>query len=175
MESCALRWTEGTVRPSCCRTSNSIVRFPSLLSCLALVIFASGCSYVPAPVAERFAPAPSQDRVVGHDRAKVYVAAQDALRRMSFTLARTAEAQGVVLGRSPIVRNDAFGEKLQYEIEIHLREFGTGETKVEVWVREQVEGGLTTGGVSIKPLRTHGLYDSYFAALDQSLAAPATP
>lgn len=136
---------------------------------------AAGCGYVPTRVSERFQSAPAQERVLPNERAEVYIAVQRTLERMRFTLARTAEAQGVVLGRSQIVRNEAFGEKLQYEIEVNVREFGASETKIYVWAREQIEGGLTTEGVSIKPLRTHGLYDTFFATLEQVLREPATP
>lgn len=147
---------------------------PFLLS-LAVLSLAAGCGYVPTRVSERFQAAPAQERVLPNERAQVYVAAQRTLERMRFTLARTAEAQGVVLGRSQIVRNEAFEEKLQYEIEVNVREFGTGETKIYVWAREQIEGGLTTEGVSIKPLRTHGLYDTFFTTLEQVLREPAAP
>jgi hypothetical protein len=142
---------------------------------LAVLSLAAGCGYVPTRVSERFQPAPAQERVIPNERARVYVAVQQTLERMRFTLARTAEAQGVVLGRSQIVRNEAFDEKLQYEIEINVREFGAGETKIYVWAREQIEGGLTTEGVSIKPLRTHGLYDTFFTTLEQVLREPAAP
>lgn len=144
---------------------------------LGLVVLscAAGCGYVPTRVSERFSPAPAQERVLSQDRARVFEAVQVALKRMSFTVARAADAQGVILARSQIVRNEAFDEKLQYEFEVNVREFGPGETKLYVWVREQIEGGLTTGGVSIKPLRTHGLYDTFFATLDQVLTAPTAP
>jgi hypothetical protein len=80
-----------------------------------------------------------------------------------------------VRGRSQIVSNEAFAEKIQYEIEVNVREFGPTETKVSVWLREQIEGGLTTDGVSIKSLRTHGLYDTFFSILEQVLKEPAAP
>lgn len=151
------------------------VRIPTLLLGLAVLSLAAGCGYVPTRVSERFAPAPAQERELAYERSRVFVAVQQTLERMRFTLARTAEAQGIVLGRSQIVRNEAFDEKLQYEIEVNIREFGEGEAKIYVWVREHTEGGLTTEGVTIKPLRTHGLYDTFFATLDQVLREPATP
>ncbi len=142
---------------------------------LAALSLNAGCSLVPARVSERFEPAPAQERVLSQERTRVYTAVEQTLERMRFRLARAAEAQGVVLGRSQIVRNEAFAEKIQYEIEVNVREFGPTETKVYVWVREQIEGGLTTEGVSIKSLRTHGLYDTFFATLEQVLKEPAAP
>jgi hypothetical protein len=142
---------------------------------LAALSFNAGCSYLPTRVSERFESAPAQERVLTHERAKVYAAVQQTLERMRFRLARTAPAQGDMLGRSQIVSNEAFAEKIQYEIEVNVREFGPTETKVSVWVREQIEGGLTTEGVSIKSLRTHGLYDTFFLSLEQVLREPAAP
>lgn len=142
---------------------------------LAALSLNAGCSYLPTRVSERFEPAPAQERVLSQERTRVYAAVEESLERMRFRLARAAEAQGVILGRSQIVSNEAFAEKIQYEIEVNVREFGSAETKVSVWVREQIEGGLTTEGVSIKSLRTHGLYDTFFTTLEQVLREPAAP
>ena len=142
---------------------------------LAALALNTGCSYLPTRVSERFEPAPAQERVLVQERARVYAAVERTMERMRFRLARTAEAQGVVRGRSQIVSNEAFAEKIQYEIEVNVREFGPTETKVSVWLREQIEGGLTTDGGSIKSLRTHGLYDTFFSILEQVLKEPAAP
>lgn len=123
-------------------------------------------------VNERFSAAPAQEREIESPRPAVYGAAVTALKRMGLTVARAAEAQGVVLARTQIVRDEAFREVVQYEFEVRVREYGEGATKISVWVREHVEGGLTTGGVSIQSLRNHGLYDSFFATLEQVLAEP---
>jgi len=145
-----------------------------LLSSLAILIslLVAGCDSVPNRVSERFTPAPAQERGIASPRPAVYAATVTALKRMGLTVARAAEAQGEVLARTQIVRDEAFREVLQYEFEVRVREYGEGETKVSAWVREHVEGGLTTGGVSIQSLRSHGLYDSFFATLEQVLAEP---
>jgi hypothetical protein len=48
---------------------------------------------------------------------------------------------------------------------------GPGRTEVAVLLREQLEGEFKAGATN-EALRTHGLYDSFFEALDKALKDP---
>lgn len=150
----------------------STVRILTLAaSVLSLVIF-TGCDSMPTRVAERFATVEPQEREFEKERAVVFQAIPEALKRMRFVTARALEAQGVITGRSTIRTEDAFREAHQYEFDIKLREFGEGVTKVSVLLHEQNEGDFKAGASS-QALRSHGLYDSFFDVLAQVLAEPA--
>lgn len=151
-----------------------------LLLCCASLLLAgafAGCEGVPTRITERFTPVPAQTRPVDGAYKDVFFAAQVALKKIDFTLSRTAQAQGIVDGHSRVMPGSSFGDNRQYTIEVRIREMGPLSTDVSVLVHRQQEGDFKAGATN-EALRDHGLYDSFFAALSQSLreaaAAPAT-
>jgi len=148
------------------------VRFLILTVSLLFLTTFTGCEILPTRVTDRFTPIPPQEREIEKDRALVFQAVVLAFKKMSFTISRSLEAQGVVVARSSIRSDDAFREARQYEFDIKLREFGEGTTKISVRLQEQVEGDRK-GGATSQVLRSHGLYDAFYEALDQALSEVA--
>lgn len=140
----------------------------STISLLALV-FLTGCEMLPSRVTERFATVEPQEREIEADRAAVFQAVQLAFKKISFKIDRALEAQGIVVARSNLRSDDVFVGVRQYEFDVKVREFGEGSTKIAVRLQEQIEGELKAGPTS-QVLRSHGLYDSFYVALDESLA-----
>lgn len=140
----------------------------------------AGCDSMPNRLTERFADVPPQEREIAQERALVFQAIPETFKRMGFVTARALEAQGLLTGRSTIRSEDAFREARQYELDIKIREFGEGVTKVSVRLSEAHEGDFKTGATS-QAIRNHGLYESFFEVLDQVLnvatptPAPASP
>lgn len=135
---------------------------------VAAVIVLAGCDSVSTRMAERFTSVPPHSRSFAADRKKVYDAAQVAVKDVGLLLGRTSLAKGSIDGYAPIRSGSATGDTRQTTLEVRLFEAESGETRVEVVVREQTEGGFP-GGVSEQAQRDHSLYDIYFAALQQVL------
>lgn len=154
------------------------MRFLTLIvSLLSLATF-TGCEMLPSRVTERFATVAPQEREIEAERPEVFQAVQQAFKKIGFKVERALEAQGIVVARSSLRSDDAFVGVRQYAFDVKLREFGEGTTKIAVRLQEQVEGEVKAGATS-QVLRDHGLYDSFFAALDEVLnaagGAPAAP
>ncbi len=169
-----LRWTGGRVgnslvarhlRSNPPRPSHPIVRI-LILSVLAL--FLAGCEAMPSRLSERFAPAEPQVRELETARVNVFPALEEAFERISFTVTRSRQAEGVVAGQSRILSDDSFRGARQYQLEVRVSEFDTDLTKVTVALRELFEDN-TKSRASYQDLRTHGIYDSFFTALEQVL------
>lgn len=148
----------------------------SLLACLGLIalVLLAGCESVRERVQERFATVPPKVRLVGGGSREVFYAAQGTLRQMDFSLARAAEAQGMINAFSRIRSGDGPREARQFTLEIRLVALGPTETEVSVLLREQVEGLLANGATNT-PLREHGLYETFFAGLRKVLADKSAP
>ena len=135
----------------------------------ATVLFAGCDSLAPLPsLSERYSAVPPQTKVVEADYRTTYYAAQVAAKKIDFVLTKSAQAQGIINARSGLHSDDAFQEVRQFTFEIRLRDIDGKHTEVAALLREQAEGDLRSGA-SNQALRTHGLYDAYFAALDQAL------
>lgn len=143
------------------------MRLLALLT-LAATFFASGCDSVSSRISERFEGVPPKTRAYQTEEKVVFESAQVALKKLDFQLSRTAIAQGIVDGRSRIHQGETFRDAKQYAIEIRLRTPEPGWTTTEVLIREQQESADFAGATNIA-LREHGLYDSFFAALEQTL------
>jgi len=143
-----------------------------LILVLGLTMLVSGCgSLEPLPsVKERYSAVPPQTRVVAADHRTAYYAAQLALKKIDFVLTKSALAQGIIDGRSGLRPDEAFRQTRQFTIEIRLRDQDDQHTEVAVLLHEQIEGDFSAGATD-RALRTHGLYDAYFAKLDQVLRA----
>lgn len=141
---------------------------------LALVLLAgallpAGCESMSTRMTERFTKVPPHTRIFAADQRTVYFAAQLAVKNAGLLLGRTAIADWIINGYAPIRTGNATRDARQTTIEIRLFETESLETRVEVLVWDHVEGSFP-GGVSEQALREHGLYESYFAALQQVLA-----
>lgn len=131
----------------------------------------AGCDSMPEGMRQRFAPQP-QIRVIQAEEPAVFEAAQHAVKEIGFRVTRSGRAQGVVNGISEIQPANALGEARQYVVEVKLQSFESGRTEVSVLFREQQESSSFAGATDI-PLRQHGLYDSYFNAVQAALGSPA--
>ena len=148
------------------------------LATFALTFLLTGCDTVSNHISERFEAVPPKTRNYPVEQKIVFEAAQQAVRTIDFRLSRAAGAQGIVDGISRIQSGDSLRDARQHSIEVRLHAYEPGTTQVDVLVREQQESADFAGATNLA-LREHGLYDSYFAALEQALrekgALPATP
>lgn len=143
---------------------------------VSVLLMVSGCDSMPDRVRDRFAAPQPQIRVFNADQRTVYEAAQRAVRSIGFHITRHGEAKGLINAMSEIQPANALGEARQYALEVKLQSYESGRTEVAVVFREQQESSSFAGATDL-PLRDHGLYDSYFNALEAGLPvkAPAEP
>ena len=128
----------------------------------------SGCESISARMAERFDTVPPQTREYMADQKALFQAVQKALKRMDFAVTRSALAQGIVEAKSSIRDTASFGAGRQFIFEIRLHGADAQSTHVDVRLTELLEGDFKVGATG-KTLRVHGLYDSFFAQVDQAL------
>lgn len=147
------------------------------IAALAVAIFAlAGCGAVSEAVSEKmhakFDKSPAKTRDFSADFRSVYYAAQLAMRRIGYTLERSSIGDGVVVGQSAIQPGDPTRSARQLRLTVTLTDVGPGKVEVGLLMTEQFEGGMM-GAAGEAPLREHGLYDSYFAALQAVLTEKA--
>jgi hypothetical protein len=141
-------------------------------SAASLPLLFTGCDAINAPRSwrERFAPEP-QVRVYDAEQAAVFAAARAALLRMDFTIGRSRPKQGALVALSALHPGDTFGRAQQYSLEVTVRPADEpGRTEVAVLLRQQEESSSFSGATEV-PVAQHGLYDSFFAALEAALPA----
>jgi len=136
-----------------------------LLAGLGLLF--AGCESVSERVADRFKSDPPQTKRVASGKKVVFYAAQKALKRMGFEVTRSALAQGSVNARSSIRDTAIFGAGRQFLLEVQISAADTG-SNVRVKLIELLEGDFKVGATG-KLLQTHGLYDTFFAQIEQAL------
>ena len=135
----------------------------------------AGCDSMPEGVRQRFASPEPHIRVFQAAEPAVFEAAQRAVRDIGFRTTHSGQAQGVINAISEIQPANALGEARQYALEARLHAYEPGRTEVSIVFREQQESSSFSGATDI-PLRQHGLYDSYFNAIDATLGPkPAAP
>ncbi len=132
-----------------------------------------GCESISERMTDRFSTVPPQTKTWAVDQKTVFYAAQKALKRMDFTITRSAAAQGIIDARSSIRDTAIFGAGRQFTFEIRTRSAEPTSTSVEVLVTELLEGDFKAGATG-KALRSHGLYDSFFEQLEQALREAGT-
>jgi len=138
------------------------------LPLLCLGLFAAGCDSVSEHVRERFEPPQPQVRTYAAEPRAVFDAASHALKAIDFQISRSRPAQGVLQGYSRILPGDAFSDARQYTFDIDIARNDTGQTVVSVLLKQQDESGAYSGATNLS-LKQHGLYDSFFAALEREL------
>jgi len=142
-----------------------------LLAGLGMVF--AGCESVSKRVAERFMSDPPRTKFVASERKAVFSAAQKALKRMGFVLTRSALAQGAVHARSSIRDTAIFGAGRQFLFEVEIIAIDAG-SDVRVKLIELLEGDFKAGATG-KLVLSHGLYDSFFAQVEQALREESLP
>ena len=137
-------------------------------------VMLTGCDSIePIPSwQDRFAPEP-QMQVFAGDQQTVFNAARAALDQIDFTVTRARMNQGVLEAHSGLHAGDTFGRAQQYTMSIKIRPADEpGKTEVAVRLRQQEESSSFAGATD-RPIAHHGLYDSFFSALKESLSAPS--
>jgi hypothetical protein len=120
----------------------------------------------------RFAAVPAKVQTVDADARTVYFAAQQAFKRLDYTLTRTTLSGYRVEAASRINTSVAFRDSRQLIAQVEVAEVGPSQAEVSMRLVEQLEGqGL--GGASELTLKEHGFYETYFAVLKQVLAEQA--
>jgi hypothetical protein len=144
-----------------------------VVSCaLALAGCESG-NAMPERLRGRFNAPQPKIRVYEADQRAVFEAAQSAMCRLDFQISRAAQAQGIVNGHSRLQPGDSFGKARQYVMEVRLHSYEPGKTEVAAVLREQEESSSFAGATDL-PIREHGLYGSFFGALEQALKERAS-
>ncbi len=137
-----------------------------------LLLTLTGCDTLSSSGSGPFAKVPPQIRTFEVDEKTVFFASQLALKRMSFTLTRTQLAQGRVEAQSSLRNTDVYGAARQFTLKVELSGLGDRHTEVAVLIHEQSEADFKAGATN-RALREHGLYDSFFAQLEQALQEQA--
>jgi hypothetical protein len=130
----------------------------------------AGCESMPTELRSRLEHAPKVTRVFAIDAEEVFYACQAALRRIEFTLSRTDRARGLVVGHSRMHSGGSFRDSWQFEMDLWISADESGQTKVGALLVEVLESPAS--GSSRKAMVEHGLYDTFFEALNSELADP---
>lgn len=139
------------------------------LFALAVAVLAlAGCGAVSEAVSQKmhdkFDRTPAKSRDFDGEFRSVYYAAQLAMKRIGYTLERSSIGEGIVVGQSAIQPGDPTRSARQLRLTVTLQDLGPQAVGVGLLMTEQFEGGMM-GAAGEAPLREHGLYDSYFVAL----------
>ena len=136
-----------------------------LLLCAAL----TGCESLPERMRERFTTVAPKTQLFEANKHAVYAAGLAAVKQVGFTLQRSSESEGTISAYSRVRPGDAVRAAQQFTLAIKLTQITDTSTEVALVLAELTEADLRVGGGEL-PLREHGLYASYFAALEQILA-----
>ena len=133
------------------------------LSSLAAVLGCfAGCESMP----DRFAAVPPKVQVVEGNPEQVYLAAQQAFKRLDFVLTRST--MGRVEAASAIRTSETFADSRQLVAKLAIHELEPGKSEVELWVTEET-ASQSVGGTRRHALRENGFYGLYFSMLQQVL------
>lgn len=135
-----------------------------LLACAVL----TGCESMSERMQERFTAVPPKVQVFEAGKKEVFFAGKLAAQQIGFTLERSSESSGKISAFSRIRPGDSVRAAQQFTIDVQLTAITDTTTEVAVRLSELNEGDLRLGGGEV-PLREHGLYSSYFDALQRAL------
>lgn len=139
-----------------------------LLTLLLLCAILAGCEAMSDRIQARVSAVPAKRKTFPADIHTVYSAAQLAVRQIGFTLSRSSEADAFIEGFSRIRPGDSVHATQQFTIEVRMS--ASGDTGTEVAVRlTELREGASPADAGEQVLREHGLYASYYAALEQLL------
>jgi len=120
-------------------------------------------------VRERFAVVPPKVETFEADARTVYVAAQQAFKRLDYTIVRSSLSGHRIQASSRINTSVAFRDSRQLVAHVEIAEVGPNQAELSMRLVEQLEGqGL--GGASELALKDHGFYETYFTVLQQVLS-----
>ena len=139
----------------------------SFAAMLFSVLVLAGCENVSQQWRERVDATPAKTREFPGEFRAVYVAARDAMKRIEFVVSRSSMDDGVVEGYSRIQPGDPTRSARQWQLRATLDENANGMIEIGLLMTELTEGGI--GGAQERRAREHGLYDSYFDAVQQVL------
>ena len=135
-----------------------------MLLCVTLV----GCESLPDRMRERFTTVAPKTQLFTANKRTVFAAGLAAAKQIGFTLQRSSESKGTISAYSRVRPGDLVRAAQQFSFTIKLTQITDTSTEVALLLSELTEADLRIGGGE-SPLREHGLYASYFAALEQIL------
>lgn len=135
-----------------------------MLLCVTLV----GCESLPDRMRERFTTVAPKTQLFTANKRTVFAAGLAAAKQIGFTLQRSSESEGTISAYSRVRPGDLVRAAQQFSFTIKLTPITDTSTEVALLLSELTEADLRVGGGEV-PLREHGLYSSYFAALEQVL------
>lgn len=144
------------------------MRALSFLSVCCIAFLYAGCESVSNRVAQRFTPATPQVRDYAKPARDVFEAAQQAFKTLDFTVTRAGQAQGIIEAHSRLLPGADFGSHRQFVFKVRFTALEPALTRVSA-VLQRDEDDRTASGANSEDLSVHGLYDSFFAALQQEL------
>lgn len=133
-----------------------------IIAALSVLVLA-GCESMPDQFA---ATIPPKVQVVEGKPEQVYLAAQQAFKRLDFVLTRSVI--GRVEAASAIHTSETFGDSKQLVARVSIHEAEPGKSEVELWVTEETSS-QSVGGTRRQPLRENGFFEHYFTVLQQVL------
>lgn len=149
-------------------------RLRSGIIVIGLIAFLAGCESESFSdrVRNRFAAVPPKVQVFDGDTRTVYFAAQLAFKKLDYNLLRSSIADLRIEAASRINTSVAFRDSRQLIALVEIAQIGPDQSEVSLRLTEQMEAqGL--GGANELPLRDHGFYGTYFAALERVLREQA--
>ena len=147
-------------------------RYKTMTRLIALILLCpalTSCESMTERMQDHFAAVPPKTRVFEANKKAAYYAGQLAAKQAGFTLQRSSETNGTISAYSRIRPGDPVRAAQQFTLEVQLTALTETTTEVAVRLSELTEGQLSIGGGEV-PLREHGLYASYFDALERILA-----
>ena len=138
--------------------------------------FLAGCDSVPESISAPFTPPQPVSRVFAADERTTFAAAHAALADIGFGYARGGPAQGRLEAMSGLQAGGEQGldSTRQFQLEATFSPAPEGGTQVDVIVHEVVEedSRQSPGLGTSKALRDSPVYDEFFRAIQNRLAAP---
>jgi len=148
--------------------------FPLLFGLMGC--FLAGCDSMPEGISTPFTPPQPVSRVFAADGRTTFAAAHAALADIGFGYAHGGPAQGRLEAMSGLQAGGAEGlnSARQFQLEATFSPAPEGGTQVDVLVHELVEDDSrqNPGMGTSKALRDSPIYDEFFRAIQNRLAAP---
>lgn len=140
----------------------------SILGLCSLALLLAGCESVSNRVAQRFKPVAPQVKDYAKPSREVFEAAQRVFKTMDFVVTRAGQAQGIMEAHSRLLPGADFGSHRQFVFKVRFTALDPALTRVSALLQRD-EDDRAAAGANSEELGVHGLYDSFFAALQQEL------
>lgn len=140
----------------------------SILGLCSLALLFAGCEAVSNRVEQRFKPVAPQVKDYAKPSRDVFEAAQHVFKTMDFVVTRAGQAQGVMEAHSRLLPGAEFGSHRQFVFKVRFTTLDPAVTRVTALLQRD-EDDSAAAGANSEDLSVHGLYDSFFAALQQQL------